>query len=88
MGDIERVHPSGGRRWRLGHRSSRYRKSTYDNPEYQKAAPFAAVILKAMQTADPTNPAIKPVPYVGVQFAGYLSFKRSEPKWARIFPLP
>src|ERR1700741_3052382 len=44
------------------------RKSTYDNPEYQKAAPFAAVTLKAMQTADPTNPAIKKVPYIGVQF--------------------
>ena len=32
------------------------RKSTYDNPDYQKAAPFAAVTLQAMQTADPTNP--------------------------------
>ena len=39
------------------------RKSTYDNPDYQKAAPFAVVTLKAMQTADPTNPCIKPVPY-------------------------
>ena len=47
------------------------RKSLYDNPEYQKAAPFAAVTLKAMQTADPTNPAIRPVPYTGVQFVGY-----------------
>src|ERR1700739_3955168 len=44
------------------------RKSTYDNADYQKAAPFAEVTLKAMQAADPTNPAIKPVPYVGVPF--------------------
>jgi sorbitol/mannitol transport system substrate-binding protein len=51
------------------------RKSTYDNPEYQKAAPFAAVTLKAMQTADPTNPAIKKVPYVGVQFVGIPEFQ-------------
>src|SRR5580692_11491364 len=51
------------------------RKSTYDNPEYQKAAPFAAVTLKAMQTADPTNPAIKPVPYIGVQFVGIPEFQ-------------
>jgi len=51
------------------------RKSTYDDPEYQKAAPFASVTLKAMQTADPTNPAIKPVPYVGVQFAGIPEFQ-------------
>ena len=27
------------------------RTSTYENPEYQKSAPFAAVTLKAMQTA-------------------------------------
>jgi polyol transport system substrate-binding protein len=51
------------------------RKSTYDNPEYQKAAPFASVTLKAMQTADPTNPAIKKVPYVGVQFVGIPEFQ-------------
>ena len=51
------------------------RKSTYDNPEYQAAAPFASVTLKAMQTADPTNPAIKPVPYVGVQFVGIPEFQ-------------
>ena len=51
------------------------RKSTYDNPEYQKAAPFAAVTLQAMQTADPTNPAIRPVPYTGVQFVGIPEFQ-------------
>jgi polyol transport system substrate-binding protein len=51
------------------------RKSTYDNPDYQKAAPFAAVTLQAMQTADPTNPCIKPVPYTGVQFVGVPEFQ-------------
>jgi sorbitol/mannitol transport system substrate-binding protein len=51
------------------------RKSTYDNAEYQKAAPFAEVTLHAMQTADPTNPAIKPVPYTGVQFVGIPEFQ-------------
>jgi polyol transport system substrate-binding protein len=51
------------------------RKSTYDNPEYQKAAPFAAVTLQAMQTADPTSPCIKPVPYTGVQFVGIPEFQ-------------
>ena len=51
------------------------RKSTYDNPDYQKAAPFAPVTLKAMQTADPTNPCIKPVPYTGIQFAGIPEFQ-------------
>jgi sorbitol/mannitol transport system substrate-binding protein len=50
------------------------RKSTYDNPEYQKA-PFAAPTLQAMQTADPKNPAIKPVPYTGIQFVGIPEFQ-------------
>ncbi|HZC34268.1 MAG TPA: sugar ABC transporter substrate-binding protein [Chthoniobacterales bacterium] len=51
------------------------RKSTYDNPEYQKAAPFAATTLQAMQSADPTNPCIKKVPYTGVQFVGIPEFQ-------------
>lgn len=50
------------------------RKSTYDDPEYQKA-PFAATTLQAMQSADPTNPAIKPVPYTGIQFVGIPAFQ-------------
>jgi polyol transport system substrate-binding protein len=51
------------------------RKSTYDNPEYQKAAPFAAATLKAMETADPTNPCIKKVPYNGITFVGIPEFQ-------------
>lgn len=51
------------------------RKSTYDNPEYQKAAPFAQATLKAMETADPTNPCIKKVPYNGITFVGIPEFQ-------------
>ena len=50
------------------------RKSTYDNPEYQKG-PFAATALRALQSADPTNPCIKPVPYTGIQFVGIPEFQ-------------
>jgi len=50
------------------------RKSTYENPEY-KSAPFAATTLQALLTADPTNPAIKPVPYTGIQFVGIPEFQ-------------
>jgi sorbitol/mannitol transport system substrate-binding protein len=50
------------------------RKSTYDNPEYQKA-PFAATTLHALQTADPTNPCIRKVPYTGIQFVGIPEFQ-------------
>ncbi|MBV9997548.1 MAG: sugar ABC transporter substrate-binding protein [Verrucomicrobia bacterium] len=51
------------------------RKSTYDNPDYQKAAPFAKVTLQAMQTADPTKPTAKAVPYIGIQFVGIPEFQ-------------
>jgi hypothetical protein len=50
------------------------RKSTYDNPEY-KSVPFAAATLQALLSADPTNPAIKPVPYTGIQFVGIPEFQ-------------
>ncbi len=38
------------------------RLSTYDNPEYQKAAPFAATVLKAIETTDPQAPDRQPGP--------------------------
>lgn len=51
------------------------RKSTYDNPQYQKAAPFAATVLQALQSADPTNPCITKVPYTGIQFVAIPEFQ-------------
>src|SRR5262245_4406232 len=51
------------------------RKSLYDNPEYQKAAPFAKMTLDSINSADPTKPTVKPVPYVGVQFVAIPEFQ-------------
>lgn len=51
------------------------RKSINDNPEYLEAAPFAKITLEAMQTADPTDPCAKKVPYTGVQFVGIPEFQ-------------
>ena len=51
------------------------RKSLYANSQYQKAAPFAAQTLKAIDGADTHNPSIKPVPYVGVQYAAIPEFQ-------------
>ncbi|QXZ81230.1 sugar ABC transporter substrate-binding protein [Rhizobium sp. L51/94] len=51
------------------------RKSTYDLPEYQKAAPFAAAVLKAILSADPTKATKDPVPYTGVQFVAIPEFQ-------------
>ena len=51
------------------------RKSTYDNPAYQKAAPFASFVLKAIETADPINTTANPKPYSGVQYVGIPEFQ-------------
>ena len=49
------------------------RTSLYENPEYQKG-PFAKMTLDSINAADPTNPTVKPVPYVGIQFAAIPEF--------------
>ncbi len=51
------------------------RLSTYANPDYIKAAPFAATVLKAIQVTDPTHPTVNPVPYTGVQFVAIPEFQ-------------
>ena len=51
------------------------RISLYKNPEYLKAASFAQKTMDSMNAADPTKPAVKPVPYVGVQFAAIPEFQ-------------
>jgi sorbitol/mannitol transport system substrate-binding protein len=50
------------------------RTSLYNNPEYQKAAPFAKMTLDSINSADPNKPTVKPVPYVGVQFVAIPEF--------------
>ena len=49
------------------------RSSLYANPEYAKL-PFAKLTLDSINAADPNNPTVKPVPYVGVQFAAIPEF--------------
>ncbi|PDT36587.1 sugar ABC transporter substrate-binding protein [Rhizobium sp. M10] len=51
------------------------RTSTYALPEYQKAAPFADTVLKAIMSADPAHPTKDPVPYTGVQFVAIPEFQ-------------
>jgi sorbitol/mannitol transport system substrate-binding protein len=53
------------------------RVSTYSNPAYLKAAPYAPIVLQAMQSANPTHPTLEPVPYTGIQFV-------SIPQWQGI----
>lgn len=52
------------------------RISTYQNPNYKKAAgSFAGIVLNSMLTADPTHSTLPKVPYVGVQFVGIPEFQ-------------
>jgi sorbitol/mannitol transport system substrate-binding protein len=57
------VVPPGTRTW------------TYDQPEYQQAAPFAKLTLQAIQQADPIHSSALPIPYTGVQFVGIPEFQ-------------
>ncbi len=49
------------------------RTSLYETPEYQ-AVPFAQMTLDSINAADPTNPTVDPVPYVGIQFVAIPEF--------------
>ncbi|MGO3152634.1 MAG: ABC transporter substrate-binding protein [Galactobacter sp.] len=52
------------------------RASTYENPDYQKAAaPFYRQTEQAIQSADPKNPGTQPRPTIGVQIV-------TIPEWA------
>jgi sorbitol/mannitol transport system substrate-binding protein len=51
------------------------RKSTYDNPKYKEAAPFAEVVYESVANADITKPTKDPVPYVGIQYVAIPEFQ-------------
>lgn len=50
------------------------RQSLYDNREYQKV-PFAEMTLESINSADPKQPTVDEVPYVGVQFVAIPEFQ-------------
>lgn len=51
------------------------RTSTYENPEYQAVAPFAEIVLSAIESADIENPSAAPTPYKGVQYVDIPEFQ-------------
>lgn len=51
------------------------RKSTYANPKYTEAAPFADTVLAAILAADPADATKDEVPYTGVQFVAIPEFQ-------------
>jgi sorbitol/mannitol transport system substrate-binding protein len=50
------------------------RTSTYENAEFQKAAPFFEAERTAIQNTDPKNPGVQERPAIGVQFVGIPEF--------------
>jgi sorbitol/mannitol transport system substrate-binding protein len=52
------------------------RTSLYNNPSYRSAAPFSSYTLNAINTANPDQPTVKPVPYTGSQFVAIPEFQR------------
>lgn len=51
------------------------RTSLYKNPKYLEAADFAQMTLDSINSADPSNPTVDKVPYVGVQFVAIPEFQ-------------
>jgi sorbitol/mannitol transport system substrate-binding protein len=51
------------------------RASTYRNPHYLAAAPFASIVLQSIQNADYDHPTLRPVPYKGVQYVSIPEFQ-------------
>jgi len=51
------------------------RDSTYADPNYQKAAPFAAFVHKAIEVANPDGETEHPRPYSGAQFVAIPEFQ-------------
>ena len=60
------------------------RTSLYANAEYAKV-PFAKMTLDSINSADPTKPTVKPVPYTGVQFVAIPEFQGIGTKVGEIF---
>ena len=50
------------------------RQSTYQQPQYLAAAPFADLTYKSILAADPLHPTKQPVPYTGIQCVVIPSF--------------
>ncbi|MBF9034397.1 extracellular solute-binding protein [Rhodobacterales bacterium HKCCE2091] len=61
------------------------RTSLYENPAYLEAAPFAEMTLASINEADPQNPTVDPVPYVGVQFVAIPEFQGIGTQVGQIF---
>lgn len=52
------------------------RASTYEIPQYKKAAAsFGDITLNSIRQADPTNPGVQPRPTVGIQFVAIPEFQ-------------
>jgi sorbitol/mannitol transport system substrate-binding protein len=51
------------------------RTSTYQNPAYQKAAPFAALTLQEIDSVNINQPGVAPQPVPGVQYVGIPEFE-------------
>ncbi|APH73153.1 ABC transporter substrate-binding protein [Aquibium oceanicum] len=51
------------------------RTSLYENPEYQKAAPFAEMTLNSMNAANTQKSSVQDIPYTGGQFVAIPEFQ-------------
>ena len=60
------------------------RASTYSDA-YLKAAPFAKITLESLKVANPKDPSLKPVPYVGIQLVTIPEFQAVGTQVGKLF---
>ncbi|MGF1473014.1 MAG: ABC transporter substrate-binding protein [Rubrobacteraceae bacterium] len=51
------------------------RRGLYDNSNYTEAAPFADLTLESIESANPEDPTVQPVPYEGIQYVDVPGFQ-------------
>ncbi|HEY0939658.1 MAG TPA: sugar ABC transporter substrate-binding protein [Steroidobacter sp.] len=51
------------------------RQSLYASSEYQQAAPFAGIVLRAIEAANARSPSVQQVPYVGGNFVSIAPYQ-------------
>ncbi len=60
------------------------RASTYSEA-YMQAAPFAKITLESLKAANPKDPSVKPVPYVGIQLVTIPEFQAIGTQVGKLF---
>ena len=75
LGDQQAIYRARRFEGGLGQRSSGHAQVALREPRISESCAFAKMTLDSINSADPTHPTVKPVPYTGVQFVAIPEFQ-------------